>query len=267
MVKHLTNPPKGVMLPSLPTLTQYLGSLRPYELTLLCAPTGSGKTALLATMAKDIAVQGVPLFCAPVETGDVDFLTRIVSSVVGVDLNNGDAVNVEYLKRVMTDEAMKIFASPLLISNYDSRVPIEEMIGVLEVMAGKGVRVALLDNLNFFLEVSSSDMERAVLDAAVHSLVMFCKKHPMHVILVVHPRKTDGGRVLSEFDIKGSSTAVQECANVMLFNRPKEQDVQDGLYRWSDREVVFKKIRKRGMYVNKPIWLTYANGGYQELTQ
>jgi hypothetical protein len=94
---------------------------------------------------------------------------------------------------------------------------------------------------------------------------MFVKKYPIHIILICHPRKTEGGRVESEFDIKGSATAVQECANVILFNRPKKEDV-DGITRtWSQRELVFKKIRKRGMYVNKPIWLDYANGRYTEL--
>jgi hypothetical protein len=94
---------------------------------------------------------------------------------------------------------------------------------------------------------------------------MFAKKIPMHTILVVHPKKTDDGRVTSEFDIKGSSTAVQECANVILFNRPTKDQIERGHHE-NHRELVFKKIRKRGYYTNKPIWLSYQNGHYSEVT-
>lgn len=261
--EELSNPPKGVMIPRLSTLTRYLGGLRPSELTLLCAATGAGKTALMATLASEVAIQGIPTFAAPVETGDVDFFSRMVSSLSKKELNIGESIPEEELKSAFSDGGFKLSNSPIWIANYDNRVHIDEMIAVLGEMSKKGVRVAFLDNLHFFLEVTSAEYERVVLDDAIHKLVMFCKAHPMHIVLIVHPRKTDGGRVMSEFDIKGSSTAVQECANVALFNRPTQEDLEKGRH-LNDRELVFKKIRKRGMYVNYPIWITYANGGYFE---
>jgi hypothetical protein len=103
------------------------------------------------------------------------------------------------------------------------------------------------------------------MDRAIHEFVIAMKKIPIHTILVVHPRKTDGGRVESEFDIKGSSTAVQEAANVMLFNRPHAKDVEAGTREWRDREIVFKKIRERGEYVNKSIWMRYQAARYFEV--
>jgi hypothetical protein len=153
----------------------------------------------------------------------------------------------------------------LFISPHDNRVPVDEMIATLMFMCQeKKCQVALLDNLNFFLDVVSSQMEKAEMDNAIHEFVMLVKKIPMHIILVVHPKKTDDGRVVSEFDIKGSSTAVQECANIILFNRPLKKEIDDYTREWSDRELVFKKIRKRGMFVNKPIWFKFENGKYFE---
>lgn len=198
------------------------------------------------------------------ETGDEDFLARVFSAAGKIEMNAGDPVSEDTIKKAFAQGALKIYESPLLIANYENRVHIDEMIAVLEIMATKGVKVALLDNLNFFLEITSSDYERAVMDDAVHKLVLFAKKHPVHVILICHPRKTDGGRVESEFDIKGSSTTVQEASNVILFNRPQEDDVKDGIRTWKQRELVFKKIRKRGAYVNMPIWLEYVSGRYVE---
>jgi hypothetical protein len=93
---------------------------------------------------------------------------------------------------------------------------------------------------------------------------MAAKDLPMHIILIVHPRKTDGGRVESEFDIKGSSTAVQECSNVALYNRPKNEDLESRARAFTDRELVFRKIRKRGMNVGRPVWFSYEGGRLQE---
>lgn len=207
--------------------------------------------------------QDVPTFVAPVETGDIDFLARVLSVASGLELNQSDAITPEKLKEAYQAGANRIVDSPLLIANYNNRVDIEELIGVLQIMSAKGVKVALLDNLNFFLKITSSTMERAVLDEAIHALVMFVKQYPMHVLLICHPRKTENGRVLSEFDIKGSATSVQEAANVILFNRPTEQDINMGKRR-THRELVFKKIRKRGLYVDQPIWFEYITGGYVE---
>jgi hypothetical protein len=147
-------------------------------------------------------------------------------------------------------------------------VKVEEMVNLLKFMHQEnGCKVALLDNLNFFLDVVSSQMEKAEMDSAIHEFVMLVKKIPMHIILVVHPKKTENGRVLSEFDIKGSSTAVQECANVCLFNRPEAKDVEGGRVLFSDRELLFRKIRKRGMNVGRPVWLAFNNGRYQEIVK
>lgn len=218
----------------------------------------------MATLAADIVLQGFPVFAAPVETGDRDFLARVFSAASDVELNAAESVSEATINRVFETGIRPIYESPLLISNYDNRVEIDELIAVLSVMVTKGVKVALLDNLNFFLEITSADMERAVMDEAIHKLVLFTKKNPIHILLICHPKKTTNGRVESEFDIKGSSTSVQECSNVILFNRPTQQQIDDGDRDWTHRELVFKKIRKRGMYVNKPIWLQYRSGGYHE---
>jgi twinkle protein len=248
----------------MPTLTHYLNGLRPNELTLFCAPTGSGKTALLATIASQVARQGIPTFVAPVETGDIDFLARVVSSASEMELNCAEAVTEETIKRAHAKGGCDLYDAPLIISNYDNRVNIDELIAVLTVMVSKKVKLALLDNLNFFLEISSAENERLVMDDAVHKLAIFCKNNPIHIILITHPKKTLNGRVESEFDIKGSSTAVQECSNVILFNRPKPEDIENGAYSIRHRELVFKKIRKRGFFVNMPIWFEYRSGGYHE---
>lgn len=261
---ELLRPSKGISLPWWPRLSQLMGGLRPFELTLLCAPTGAGKTQFLANLSAQLALQQIPHFVAPVETGNVDFVIRVMSAIEKEDFNTGEPIQPERFKG-MTEKHSSILSDRIYISTHDNRVETEEMINTLKYMSQEyRCQVAILDNLNFFLKVVSSQMEKAEMDNAIHEFVMLAKNIPMHVILVVHPRKTLDGRVESEFDIKGSSTAVQEAANVCLFNRPKTKDIESGKYFITDRELIFRKLRKRGVNVGKPLWFGFEHGQYRE---
>lgn len=260
------NPPTGVALPWWPKLSELMGGLRPNELTLLCAPTGAGKTTLLANISTQLLLHKVPHFAAPVETGDCDYALRVAGAIEQREFNDGNAVPTESIvkaERVLTEWAGR---TPFNIATYSDRVAAEDMENMLLYQHSTyGVKVALLDNLNFFLKVGKAQDAIQEMDETVHKFVMLRKRIPIHIILVVHPKKTDGGRVESEFDIKGSSTAVQECNNILLFNRPKPEDVERKWRNWHDRELVFKKLRKRGYNVNRPVWLNYSGGQYREV--
>jgi twinkle protein len=260
MIEEILSPAEGINLPWWPKVTEYLGGLRPHEVTLLCAPTGAGKTLFLSQVSAQLCGQQVPHFVAPIETGDTDFAKRVFSVLARKNFNNGLAHSVDVVKPEFDRLQSFMVASKLYISKLDNRVDVNDLIATLTYYTQNyGVRVALLDNLNFFLKVTSSQLEKAEMDNAIHEFVMLVKRLPIHVILIVHPKKTDGGRVESEFDIKGSSTAVQEAANVALLNRPKADDVKDQIRRDTDRDLVFKKIRKRGEYVNRKIEFVYRD--------
>jgi hypothetical protein len=263
---EILNPPQGIALPWWPKFTSLLGGLRPHELSLLCAPTGIGKTQLLAGISAQLLLERVPHFVAPVETGDTDYLARVASVLVKHDLNNGEKPPEAKFQEAQAKLAELMEQTPFTIATYDNRVDRDEMVNMLKYQhAAYGIRVALLDNLNFFLKVTSAANERAEMDETIHGFVMLAKKIPVHTILIVHPKKTEAGRVSNEFDLKGSSTSVQECANVMLYNRPLEEDVAAGRRLPTDRELVFRKIRKRGYNVGVPVWFAYNGGRLQEV--
>jgi twinkle protein len=236
-----------------PLLDQMTGGLRPYEFTLLSGQTGSGKTQLMANLSHDLILSKTPHFVASVETGPVDFMVRVMSTMAGKDWNSGNAVPVGDLS-TFRNRYPEIRDNYLHLSLYDNRVSVERLMHDLAWHQREhGAKIAILDNLNFFLEVTDAQNANREMDRVIHELVIFCKRVPMHLILVVHPRKNDSGRVTSGDDIRGSVLASQEAHNIVCWNRAHPDNVKNGLVKSSDRELTILKMRRRGRYVGQTL--------------
>lgn len=255
-------PVPSVKIFNQPQFSRITGGFRPNEFTILCGATGTGKTTLLANWSDSLVTQEVPHFVASVETGHHDFLRRIISARIGRDWNTGDAVPLSEIKAALNDEEMeRLKRAKLYLSLYDNRFSVETLIADIEYMVDQyGVKVAFVDNLNFFMEVTAASQSIVEMDRVIHELIMFCKRTPVHIVMVMHPKKTVDGRVESEFDVKGSSTSVQEAQNVLLFNRPKEEFIEQGIANWGDRELMIAKMRRRGSAVGTRIILRGIDG-------
>lgn len=246
-------------------LTRATGGLRPREFSILCGATGIGKTTLIANWSKSWLLQNVPHFVASVETGSTDFVKRVISCLVKKDWNTGDPVDEESFKTFHAKYFEVVRRKLLSLSLYDSRFSVEQLMSDIAWMVkNRGCKIAVIDNLNFFLEIKKSSDQIMEMDRVVHELIIFCKRIDVHVIMVMHPRKTTG-RVDSEFDIKGSSTAVQEAHNIFLFNRAgddlKQQDYASGY----DRELKIAKMRRKGRIVGARLVLKTLDGvSYEE---
>lgn len=249
-----------------PTLNKITGGLRPYEFTILCGATGTGKTTLCANLSVDLLEQGIPQFVASVETGHTDYVKRMISAMVKRDWNTGDAIPVDYLRLFNVDHEAKFKANTAQISLYDNRVPVEELMADLAYMVKHhGIKVAIVDNLNYLLEVKRAQDLIVEMDRVTHELVVFCKRIPIHLVLIMHPKKTESGRVEDEFSVKGSATAVQEAHNILLWNRPHPELVKAGTAVEGDRELMIAKMRRKGKYVRRRLLFRATEGvHYQE---
>jgi KaiC/GvpD/RAD55 family RecA-like ATPase len=269
-LRELKTPYPSVKLLDWSAFNEVTGGFRPREFTILCGATGSGKTTFLANLSAQLLKARVKHFVMSVETGHTDFMKRIMSVLHGRDVNTGEAVDVAILGQI-TAQYHDLFLSDLIeFSLYDNRVSVQQLCSDLEYMAKAGCKVAFVDNLNFFLEVTSAANQVIEMDRVIHEVIMLCKRIDMHVIMVMHPKKTEHGRVESEFDIKGSSTAVQEAHNVFLFNRPKAEDLAGhGLNApertMFDRELKIAKMRRRGGYVGSALWFKSQGTRYFEV--
>jgi archaellum biogenesis ATPase FlaH len=243
-----------------PKLQMMTGGFRPYEFTILCGATGTGKTTLCANWSVDFLKQGTSQFIASVETGHTDYAKRMISAEAGHDWNTGDPVNIDALRCFNEQHIAKFSESKSWLSLYDNRAPVENLMADMAYMVKThGTKVAIIDNLNFFMDVTNAANAVVEMDRVIHELIIFCKRVPIHVVMVMHPKKSDGGRVESEFDVKGSSTAVQEAHNVLLWNRPHPDLIKAGHATPGDRELMIAKMRRRGKYVRKRLVIKPTN--------
>lgn len=252
-IDEMASPPPSTKIHSWSYFNQLVGGLRPREFSILCGSTGSGKTTWLANLSAQLVKTQQKHFVMSVENGYTDFMRRVLSALEGEDFNTGDPVAPEKIHMLAKKHGCLMEGDPIEFSMYDNRVPLSQLLSDLTEMAESGCKVAMIDNLNFFLEVTRSADQIIETDRVIHELIMFCKRVDMHVIMVTHPKKTENTRVESEFDVKGSSTAVQEAHNVFLFNRPKLEDIRNGEAGPMQRELKIAKMRRRGKFVGKTI--------------
>jgi len=265
MVEFL-KPFPSVRINGLDNFNEMTGGFRTNEFTILCGATGVGKTCFLANIAKCLTEQETPYFVASVETGANDFIKRMLSVYHGKDINRGDPVPPEEIRQLNLKVLEKACRANAWFSLYDDRFSVDTLMSdIKNCVQTKGVKIALVDNINFFLEVTSQQNAIIEMDRVIHQLIIFCKRVNAHIVMVMHPKKTDGGRVESEFDIKGSSTAVQEAHNVFLFNRPHPDLIRRGYADPSDRELKIVKMRRRGKYVGSSLLFSCPDGvSYKE---
>tara|TARA_R100001086_G_C11836309_1_gene257925 strand:- start:917 stop:1876 length:960 start_codon:yes stop_codon:yes gene_type:complete len=265
-LESLLMPPDAANCDFWPKFHHLVGGLRPREYSIICGPTGSGKTAWTASMIERLATRNHKVLVASVENGPIDFTRRTVSARVKQNWNTGEVIPLQWVER-FTQENPGFNDLPIHILPYEDRVNnLELMQQVAHAVKVAGVEVVVLDNLNFFMEVTSDSRIIQEMDRVVHNWIIFCKSYDVHIFMVMHPKKTDGARIKSEFDIKGSSTAVQEAHNVFLMNRIEPEIVEEDP-RWSNcRELIITKCRRRGFAFGKTVIFRSPDAGasYEE---
>lgn len=263
---ELARPYPSIKLPDWTGFNSVVGGFREKEFSILCGGTGVGKTTFLANVSAQLLRAGVRHYVASVETGHTDYMKRVISALAHEDLNTGDSVAPVRLHEI-NDKYGSLFLQKDLIqfALYDNRVSIKELLADTKHMVEKkGCRIAMYDNLNFFMEVTKSSDSVVEMDRVIHDSIIFAKTTPVHSIMVMHPKKTENGRVENEFEIKGSSTAVQEAHNIFLLNRPTADAIKDRTSHPLDRELKICKMRRRGRWAGYTLTFKCQGSTYFE---
>lgn len=212
----------GVRIPNHKHLSNACDGIRERGFTIICGPSGKGKTTFLANLWHGFHSLGYPIFAAPVENGREDFVDMIVSIVSGKSRNamtNGDWQDVKKGHSPYFANRSHTF------STAESRLSHLDMLtDIYYAYLTRGTKIALCDNWQFMQDFSDERNAMAKSDKALHEMVVFFKHLPIHGFMVMHPNKEGMGRVENGAMIKGSSSSVQEAHNIWLFNPLGEKE-------------------------------------------
>lgn len=215
---------QGLKSRSLPRLNNLISGHRRGELTIFSGHTGVGKTTLLAQLALDYCMQGVPTLWGSFEVGNVRLAGRILRQFHSAHEHRPS------LLENFDDWADRFSEIPMYFMRYHGSNEIERVIEAMEYANYvHDCSHVVLDNLQFMTSGQGGHGKDrfAVLDDAIGQIREFCTVRNAHVSLVVHPRKEDDDMKIMTSSVFGSAKATQEADNVVILQKTSDGPVLD----------------------------------------
>jgi twinkle protein len=208
----------GIPSQSLPSFTKILKGLRPGELTVFTGSTGCGKTTVLSQLSLDFASQNVRTLWGSFEIRNSRLIKKMMHQYAGED-----GLHKDNFREVLG--SFKLL--PLYFLDFFGSTPLEIVGPILaEAHEKLGVQHIILDNLQFMLSGQDSGVgdKYDLMDKTVAAVRNLCNKLPVHVTLVIHPRKELDGTHLGISSIYGSAKATQEADNIVILQKDLENN-------------------------------------------
>lgn len=221
---------RRMLLQTLPRFARLLNGLRPNELTIFTGPTGCGKTTVLSQMSLDYATQGVRVLWGSFEIRNARLAQVMLQQLATAPLIDEDTSTLDVGKFQYASERLKTF--PMTFMNLFGSTGLDTVLDTMEFsMSREGTRpnLIILDNLQFMLSgQGASSLDRwELMDRSITEIRQFCNRFPVHVILVVHPRKELDDTPLGLASVSGTAKATQEADNVIILQKLGERRFLD----------------------------------------
>lgn len=239
-------------IPGFAQLSNAIGGMGHRGTTVLTGGTGLGKSTLIGNLFVNLSAVGKNVYVVPIETGGHDFMDMILSIVANKTRRHLRAADYQEAR----EKWLPTFFSNRghVIARHESRLSHMDFLAELYYhWKTRNVTIGIGDNWNFMMEPKAGADGIAQSDRALHDIITFTKIFPIHVWMIMHPKKDQAkkdkgdNRVNSLEDIKGSITSVQEAANVLLFNALENaKDAPPHTHADFCREITIAKARFNG---------------------
>uniref|UniRef100_A0A0N5BRQ8 SF4 helicase domain-containing protein n=1 Tax=Strongyloides papillosus TaxID=174720 RepID=A0A0N5BRQ8_STREA len=206
-------------------LNNYLGGLRPSEVTVLTGGSGYGKTTFICEYAIDLFTQGVRTLMCSFEMNEEKIMKWMLVQYASLPLYRDEhhsKIDI-WLDRFEKRQLYLMFLKSSTLRDKD----INEIFSILkENIIQCGIQHLVIDNLQFLIGLSTLNNERStsmdkfnLQDRFIGLLRRLATDCGIHVTLVVHPRKIPGEAKVELQDVGGSGKITQEADNVIAIIR------------------------------------------------
>ena len=188
--------------------------LRMGELTVLSGETGSGKTTFLTQLSLDFMQQGVSTLWGSFEIKNDKIGSIFMIQNAKKNLRHASIEELKY----HVEEIEKL---PLYLLNFHGSSSISDVTNSIEYSISQyGIQNIVLDNLQFMVGCQAKSMNKFDFqDEIIQTLRRIATEKNVHIMLVIHPKKTD--EFLKISSIFGSAKATQEADNVWMISNYK----------------------------------------------
>lgn len=190
-------------------------------LTIIGGRPAMGKTALMLSIALDMAMRGTPVAIFSLEMSTPQLIIRLLSNIGNLPLNDIDSENAQ-----VTEATKKLQNLPLFIDDTPSLSVTELHTKAEQLVREHGVKMIAIDYLELMSDEENSIPQDSGIGSIAHSLKELAKEFDISVIALMQLKRETGDKireierpVLS--DISEVDPIKQDADTICLIHRPE----------------------------------------------
>ena len=227
---------RGVMTPY-PAFNHLMMGFRPNELTILTGQTGSGKTTFAYNIGLWCEMAGLPVLAMSFENRISSIVKKLIMIDSGEVMFDYDLKTNGILQKMSLSEIEinfeKISRKELYFLNKGKEdfgyYDLKKMVEIIKyAVKFFNVGLIIIDHLHYFLKLSGHKNPVHVIDESVREIKQLTEQISTHILLLVHPAKTQDDRAGGQSELglgspKGASSIAQECDNFLTICRGEDE--------------------------------------------
>jgi len=188
-----------------------IGGFREKELTIITGDTGTGKTTFCATLALNIAKQGVPVLYCNFEMQPVDMAAKLCCLIAQTEFLRMD-------ERTLDAAIQELDRIPIYFLDAFGAIGLDAVAEIItHASRYLGIGAFFIDPLQYAMLIEDISKMKTETDKAMRLFKGLAKDLSTRIIMVVHPNQINPNRKNQKVelgDLPGSARVKQDADNV-----------------------------------------------------